>query len=112
MKNNLRGLYYYAMAMAITKDVGLEVGLDPEEKPEPFSGKSKEEINKAKGMKEFNYPDGTIWARNKKNADRKAKNKGWIILLMLIILSSCTRKTCYTQQPTPHFKNYKQCPKW
>ncbi len=109
MKNNLRNLILpYAIALGINQDLVLT----REEKPEPFSGKSNEEINKAKGMKEFNYPDGTIWARNKKNADRKAKNKGWIVLLMLLILSSCTRRTCYTQQPTTHFKNYKQCPKW
>lgn len=109
MKNNLRNLILpYAIALGINQDLVLT----PEEKPQPFKGKSKEEINKPKGMQEFNYPDGTIWARNKKNADRKAKNKGWIVLLMLLILSSCTRRTCYTQQPTTHFKNYKQCPKW
>jgi len=30
------------------------------------------------GAKEFQYPQGTIIARDQKNADRKARNKGWI----------------------------------
>lgn len=106
---NLRNLILpYAIALASSQNWGLV----PEEKPEPFKGKSKEEINKAKGLKEFNYPDGTIWARDKKNADRKARNKGWIILLLMVIISSCSRRICYTQQPTPHFKTYNNCPKF
>lgn len=27
----------------------------------------------SKGMKKFNYPEGSVWARDQKNADRKAK---------------------------------------
>lgn len=30
------------------------------------------------GLKEFKYGDNVIYARNKKNADRKAKNKGFL----------------------------------
>lgn len=36
------------------------------------------EIYKKKGLKEFFYDKGSIWAINQKNADRKAKNKNWI----------------------------------
>lgn len=32
----------------------------------------------AQGLKMFVYDTHTIWARNQKNADRKAKNKGYI----------------------------------
>lgn len=39
---------------------------------------SEEEKMRKKGMKEFKYWDGTIWALNQKSADRKAKKKGWI----------------------------------
>lgn len=28
--------------------------------------------NKAKGLKEFNYPNGSVWALNQKSADKKA----------------------------------------
>lgn len=36
------------------------------------------EINKANGLKEFTYGEHTILALNKENADKKAKNNGWI----------------------------------
>lgn len=36
------------------------------------------EIKKKQGLKEFYYGDKIIYAMNKKNADRKAKNKGYI----------------------------------
>ena len=31
-----------------------------------------------KGLIEFHYDKGSIWARNQKNADRKAKNNNWL----------------------------------
>jgi hypothetical protein len=34
--------------------------------------------NKANGLKEFIYGENSLWALNKRNADRKAKAKGWI----------------------------------
>ena len=36
------------------------------------------ENKKSKGLKEFFYGENSILALNKKNADRKAKAKGWI----------------------------------
>lgn len=33
--------------------------------------------NKKNGLKKFNFPEGTLWALNEKNAKRKAKKKGW-----------------------------------
>lgn len=30
------------------------------------------------GCKEYSYGENKTWARNKKNADRKARKKGWI----------------------------------
>lgn len=32
---------------------------------------------KDKGLKEFSYLEGTVWALNQKSADRKANKKGW-----------------------------------
>lgn len=29
--------------------------------------------NKANGLKEFNYPKGSVWSLNQKSADKKAK---------------------------------------
>lgn len=39
---------------------------------------SLERNRKRDGLKEFEYSEGVIYARNRKNADRKAKNKGWV----------------------------------
>lgn len=36
------------------------------------------EQNLAKGLKKFIYGSNVIWARDEKNADRKAKNKGYL----------------------------------
>jgi hypothetical protein len=41
----------------------------------------KERVEKnrfSKGLRPFIYGDNTIWSRNQKNADRKAKNSGYI----------------------------------
>lgn len=35
-------------------------------------------INLGKGLKEFTFGDNKLWALNQKNANEKAKNKGWI----------------------------------
>ena len=32
----------------------------------------------AQGVKQWHYRGGEVWARDKKNADRKAKNKGYL----------------------------------
>lgn len=41
---------------------------------------SKAEIkcNKANGLKEFFYGENSLWAINKKNADRKARINNWL----------------------------------
>ena len=40
--------------------------------------KSKIESNKSKGLKEFIYGGNSVWAINKKNADKKAKKNNWV----------------------------------
>jgi|GEM_PF-1849935 len=39
---------------------------------------SKIERNIANGLKEFFYGENSVWAINKKNADRKARNNHWL----------------------------------
>jgi len=34
--------------------------------------------HKANGLKEFVYGKNSLWSRDLKNADRKARNKGWL----------------------------------
>ena len=52
--------------------------LTPEERKRQRE-KNEEKINKTRGLTRFHYGDGRfIYARDQKNADRKAKNKGWL----------------------------------
>jgi hypothetical protein len=52
--------------------------LTPEERKRQRE-KNEEKINKARGLTRFHYGDDRyLWARDRKNADRKAKNKGWL----------------------------------
>lgn len=34
-------------------------------------------INKANGLTEFKYMEGSLWALNEKSANKKAKKRGW-----------------------------------
>lgn len=54
----------------------------PEEKIErkPKKKLTEDEIAESKGLKKFFYGKNYVWALNKKNADRKAKNLGFVIL--------------------------------
>lgn len=49
---------------------------DEERKDRMF--KAEIENKKTKGLKEFFYGENSLFALNKKNADRKAKSNGWI----------------------------------
>ena len=40
--------------------------------------KAEIERNKVNGLKEFFYGENSLYARNQKNADRKARNKHWL----------------------------------
>lgn len=42
------------------------------------SAEDEDEYWERKGLKRFQYGDEFIWARDQKNADRKARNKGLI----------------------------------
>ena len=49
----------------------------PEEKAERLE-QAKIRNFHAQGVKQWHYRGGEVWARDKKNADRKAKNKGYL----------------------------------
>lgn len=60
-----------------------DAGFEPETKETPEE--KAQRLNDAKirnfhaqGVKQWHYRGSEVWARDKKNADRKAKNKGFI----------------------------------
>ena len=82
MKSML-GMYALA-AMAMSGDLGgnnRERYIEPKETNEEKKQRlAKAEIERAKsnGLKEFFYSENSVWALNKKNADRKARSKHWL----------------------------------
>lgn len=79
-------LYMMAlMSMALTSDTGFshnkysELLSDDEKTDLKAEFEAKQEALKIKqGVCKFWYGSHYIWARNKKNADRKAKNAGYL----------------------------------
>lgn len=51
--------------------------LTDEEKAE-LKAIAERERNKRNGLTEFEYELGSVWALNRKNADRKARKKGYL----------------------------------
>jgi len=81
---NTKGKTWLLTGMAMMLSGGLEHGshrpefLTPEERKRQRE-KNEEKINKARGLRRFHYGDDRyLYARDRKNADRKAKNKGWL----------------------------------
>lgn len=52
-------------------------GFNQETMKRPLNKKPKKKIIH-KGLKEFFYGENSVWALNKKNADRKARKKGYL----------------------------------
>ena len=44
----------------------------------PTKKLTKDELLQQKGLKEYHFQKGSLFALNHKNAIRKAKNKGWL----------------------------------
>ncbi len=85
MGNKLRSLMMMYGAMAMMGDFGYKKAteykeLTDEQKAEikAIAEQKKIERLKKQGVKEYFYGDKVIYARNKKNADRKARNKGYL----------------------------------
>jgi hypothetical protein len=74
----------YAMAAAMAGGIQTPSSfryVDPRETEEERQLRlirSKIRRNEKNGLKEFFYGDNSLWARDQKNADRKAKNKNWV----------------------------------
>lgn len=67
-------------AMAMGSNLGMEqpfVAVKKSKRPLTTDEK-KIKLAKSKGLTEYFYGENSLFARDKKNADRKAKNKGWI----------------------------------
>lgn len=84
MKNlSIRTMFLMAsmsMAMNGSSNDGIEcdiLGNETDESKERRRLEKEEEYNLSIGLEKFWYGDDFVWARNQKNADRKAKNKGY-----------------------------------
>jgi len=84
MKSKL-GLFTMMAAMEAMSDTGYSerneyLELTDEEKAELKAIKEKKRLEQLKkqGVNEYFYGQNVIYARNKKNADRKARNKGYL----------------------------------
>ncbi len=84
MKSKIKSLMIIYGAMAMMGDLGYHDDseyelLTEDEKSElkTIAKKNKIERLKKQGVREYFYGENIIYARNKKNADRKARNKGY-----------------------------------
>jgi len=85
MGTKMKSLLKMYAAMAVMGDFGFKdklgyAELTDEEKAEIKAIAERKRIEKLKkqGVKEYFYGQKIIYARNKKNADRKARNKGYL----------------------------------
>ena len=69
-KQNMLGMMAMMAAMSNPEDYGTF------EQPKKIKKPKKKPI--PKGLKEFFYGENKIYALNQKNADRKARNKGYL----------------------------------
>ncbi len=85
MNSKMKSLMLMYGAMAMMGDFGYQQEteyktLTDEQKQELKAIAEQKRIERLKkqGVKEYFYGDKVIYARNKKNADRKARNKGYL----------------------------------
>lgn len=57
---------------------GVEVATETREERKKRLTEAQEHINKKKGLTKFYYGENSLWALNKKSADRKAQTRGWV----------------------------------
>lgn len=68
-----------AMIYGLTAVLGSEFNdIDEHYNKKPKVKKEKKDI-KPKGLSQFFYGENSVWALNKKNADKKAKKQGFFI---------------------------------
>jgi hypothetical protein len=84
-KKNIKGSYTAIAMMGLAmwaqgsqnRTISHEPTETEEEKKKRFA-KSEIEIAKSNGLKQFFFGENSLYALNKKNAEKKAKKKGWI----------------------------------
>ena len=79
IKSALRMATMFALMSEL--DVNHGISPTPEISPEireELHQKWVEKTQKKKGLTLFYYGENSLWALNQKNADRKARKKGWI----------------------------------
>lgn len=83
--NVLFSLFAFASISSATNDVKYNELRKPKGSAKDNAEKAikqekylQEKLNKAKGLKEFFYGENSLWASNKKVADKKAKKNGWV----------------------------------
>lgn len=84
MKNK-SGLYAMLASMAVIGNIGYserseyqELTDEEREKIKSITKKKRMEKLRKQGVNEYFYGKNVVYARNKKNADRKARNKGYL----------------------------------
>ena len=81
MRNKFHMLGLMAIAMmdmaTLPREEKINIFITDEERKRRLA-KAEIERHKANGLKEFFYGENSLYARNQKNADRKARNKHWL----------------------------------
>lgn len=80
MKNKMRGLLLAYAAMSMANDFNQQEtykDVIDEEEIKIINKEKKKKRLEHKGVKGYVYGDKVVYARNKRNADRKAKLKGY-----------------------------------
>lgn len=77
-RSKVLSLIAAAMAMGVENHVAGYKKEPTEEEKAELRAMAERKQNKAHGLVEFTYGNNSVWALNQKNADRKARNKGYI----------------------------------
>jgi hypothetical protein len=83
MKSKMGAMAAMAIMSVINPDMKRELEepkyVETEEEKKQRMALIKVEQQKANGLKEFTYGENSIWAINKKNADKKARKLNYIV---------------------------------
>ncbi len=78
---NIYGVLAALSMMGLDNSPNKREYIEPSESEEERKlrlSKAEIERNKANGLQNFYYGENSVWALNKKNADKKAKKNNWI----------------------------------
>ena len=75
---NIYGMYAMFAGLTMNQSQDYSTKKETDEESKRRLAQAEIETKKSNGLKEFTYGEHTILALNQKNADKKAKNNGWI----------------------------------